>query len=131
MQTRTITLIITGLVLLCAGAAAQQEMRSTPGPGSGTTGVRGTVDIGTIPPVHAVQRGDWQVAVSNVPTVTMAAPAFARAGGRYSITWSTGETETVTIVEPSQGGWVQVERGGDGRGRWINLTSARAISEMR
>ncbi|CAN5842156.1 hypothetical protein BH24ACI4_BH24ACI4_21260 [soil metagenome] len=131
MRTGIITISIAGLVLICAGAAAQQEMRSTPGPGSGTTGIRGTVDIGNIPPVQAVQSGDWRVAVSNVPTVTMAAPPFVHAGSRYLITWPTGESETVTIAQPGPGGWVRVEPTAEGRARWINLATARSISEMQ
>ena len=131
MRTGIITITITGIVLICAGAAAQQEMRPTPGPGSGTTGIRGTVDIGNIPPVQAVQSGDWRVAVSNVPTVTMAAPPFVHAGARYSITWPTGETETGSSAELHPGGWVRVERTAEGGARWINLATARSIAEMR
>lgn len=121
-----------GLALVWPAASAQQEVFRTPGPGTGMVTVQGSVDIGNVPDVNAAQRGEWQVAVSNVPTVVTAAPDFVARGGRFTVEWSGGERETVTIVAPGQAGWVQVEHpSGKGRRRWVNLAAALAVEEVR
>lgn len=124
------------LLAWCAAASlsvrAQQEVRSTPGPGSG----RMTVDVATIPIVQVAPAGDWRMAVANVPdvrvvntpTVASAAADFLRSGARYEITWSGGERETITVSEALPGGWLRVE-GGDRR-RWLNVAAARSLEEL-
>jgi hypothetical protein len=114
-------------------ASAQQEVRPTPGPGSGTMTVRGTVDVANVVDVTAAQRGEWRVAVSSVPPVVLAGPPFIANGGRYAVSWSHGATpENITIVGPGRGGWVQVESsGGQGRRRWVNLDVAVSVEDAR
>lgn len=119
------------LGLWSVAAAPQQEVRPTPGPGSGTMAVRGTVDIGRMPELAVSQRGLWQVAVTGAPPVTVSGPAFVNKGGRYTISWPSGEPETVTVLDPAQGGWLQVEFAANGGRRWVNAASARAIQEAR
>ena len=107
-----------------------------PGPGSGIVNVQGEVDIRRLPPIDAVQRGDWKVSLVNVPdvrvvntpAVTTAPPAFLKVGRRYLVTWPAGDTETVGIAELGSGGWSRAA--GDGRPRWLNLATAKAIQEM-
>lgn len=120
-----------GAGLLWAGVSARQEVRPVPGPGTGVVTVRGTVDIGNAPDVSAAQRGDWRVAVSNVPTVRVAnrTPGFVKIGGRYTVVWSGGDSEAITILDVADDGWVQV--GAAGRRRWMNLAMARVIDESR
>src|SRR5688572_16070079 len=124
------------LLAWCAAASlsvrAQQDVRSTPGPGSG----RMTVDVATIPIVQVAPAGDWRMTVANVPdvrvvntpTVASAAPDFLRSGARYEITWSDGERETISVSEALPGGWLRVE-GGDRR-RWLNVAAARSLEEL-
>jgi hypothetical protein len=116
------------------GVAAQQEMLPRPGPGSGITPVS--------------QRGNWEVAINNTPTVRIAnaidvkGPAFLK-NGRHDIIWANGDKESVTFTgvfdaardprdgdranrpETSQDLWVEVVN--DGGKRWINLASARSV----
>ena len=119
-------------VAIGGGLAAQQEMLPRPGPGSGVTPVS--------------QRGSWEVAINNTPTVRIAnaidvkGPAFLR-NGRHEVTWANGDRETVTITsvvetardsrhadrrpDTTQDLWVEVQTS-NGK-RWINLASARSI----
>lgn len=127
MRPRFVLLGIGGALLVWAGAAAQQETRRTPGPGSGIMTVAGTVDIGNIPQVHVTNAPD--VRIANTPTVVGAPPAFLKANGRYTIAWPTGESEQVTVVDPGQGGWAQVQNTSGARRRWVNLATARALEE--
>jgi len=130
MRGVAIGIALAGVVMLWAGTAARQEVRSTPGPTSGIMTVRGTVDIGNAPAVTAAQQGEWRVAVSSAPPVVMAGPVFVVRGGRYTITWPTGTLETVTVVEPGGAGWAQVAfPAGDGRPRWVNLGAAIAVEQ--
>jgi hypothetical protein len=118
----TSILAIAALAASLAGMAAlgaQQELRPTPGPGSGTMKVVGTVDIGSLPPVEAIQRGDWKVVVGP--------PEFVAVRGRYTITWPGGERETITVDQLATGGWVRATV--EGRARWINLAVARSVEE--
>lgn len=103
-------------------AAQQQEMQARPGPGSGVTRVTGSVDIGEMPDVHALQRGEWRVGITGVPEVRVAGPAFIRLSGRYEITWQGGERESVSVAEVSANGWVRVANS-----RWVNLGYARSV----
>ena len=130
MRTSLLVFALAGSAFIWT-ASAQQEMRPTPGPGSGTMTVRGTVDVGNIIDVTASQRGEWKVAVSSVPPMAAASLEFVRKGERYLIAWSAGDpAELVTIAAHGQGGWVQVENPG-GRQRWVNLNVARAVEEVR
>ena len=135
----TIAVLVTGLI---AWVGAQQEMLPKPGPGSGIT--------------RAAQHGEWEVAISNVPTVRLAAatagiplrtPPFVR-NRTYKVTWANGDEERVTVIsvadvratdrnndriperspEASTDGWVEVQSSA-GR-RWINILSARSIIEQ-
>ena len=129
----TIGVLVLFAVCLAVGfqVAAQQDMRPTPGPGSG----RMTVDVATIPVVRVAPHGEWKMSVANVPdvrvvntpTVAAAAPDFVRSGSRYEITWPGGERETVTVAE-ARGGWIRVGEGT--RPRWLNVGAARSLEEM-
>jgi hypothetical protein len=113
--------------LLWAGVSAQQEMLPKPGPGRGVTQVEGSVEVKNAPEVHAAQRGDWHVAISNTPSVRVtevAGPSFIRSGQRFQITWADGQTEVVVASGAARDGWVPV---GGTSSRWINLANARAI----
>jgi hypothetical protein len=119
-----------------AGVATERQTQRMPGPGSGIVPLSGTVEIGNTPMVKATQQGDWKVTlgsqadvrVTNTPLVSIAAPDFLKKGGRYSITWATGEQESIVVTQAGTG-WVRTER--DGRVRWVNLASARTIEEAR
>ena len=122
-------------------AAAQQEMLSKPGPGSGIT--------------RAAQHGDWEVSISSMPpvrivnAVQLRGPAFLR-NRPYKVTWPNGDEERVTIItvpevratdrgsdrlperspELSGDGWAEVQTS-TGAKRWINLMAARSVEEAR
>ena len=130
---------IVACALLATGAAigmqvqAQQELRLTPGPGSG----RVTVDVATIPIVQVAPAGEWRTTVANVPdvrvvntaTVLAAPPEFVHSGRRYEIRWPGGERETVAVAEVTSGGWIRVETAG--RVRWINAGAVLSFEELR
>lgn len=113
-----------------------QEAQKVPGFGTGIVTVSGTVDIGNTPLVLAHQAGEWKVVlaapadvrVTNSPNVSMPSPAFLKSGGRYDITWSTGDRQTIRVVEVSPGGWLRVES--TPRERWINIASARSVEAV-
>jgi hypothetical protein len=135
MQTPFIGAVV-GAVVLLAGVSAQ-DVRLTPGPGTGIVTVRGTVEVANLVNVRPIQEADWRVAVTNVPevritntaAVDLAGTSFVTRGRRYDIMWTSGERETVTIVDVGQSGWVQVGSARDARKRWLNLTNARAVEE--
>lgn len=131
MRTSLIVLgTLVGLALGWAGASAQQEVRPTPGPGSGTITVRGTVDIGNTPHVMAMQSGDWRVTVANPPPDVTTAPDFVTPRVRYTIVWPAGDRETVTLAALSPNGWAQVDSpASQSARRWINLGVAVSIEE--
>lgn len=133
MRTAIVVLFATlGLAFVWAGASAQQEVRPTPGPGSGMVTVRGTVDVGNVPTVMAAQAGEWRVAISSAPPLMATGPDFLVQGGRYAIVWPTGDRETVHVVATTQAGWAQVEHPtGKGARRWVNLGVALAVEEVR
>ena len=141
------TLIIVG-ALAIAGTAwtqlrAQQEMLQRPGPGSGIT--------------RAAQHGDWEVAISNTPTVRVAnsmpvqvrGPMFLK-NRTYKVTWPNGDEERLTLIsvpdsrpaernperlaersaEMMSDTWAEVQTP-SGNKRWINLMAARSIEEAR
>lgn len=113
-----VAVALAAAVLIWIGVSAQQqEMLPRPGPGSGILDVRGTVSIAGAP----------EVRVTNIPSVTVTGPTFLRTGTRYTITWPTGEPETVTVLETGPwGGWVRVAGA-----RWINLDAALAVEAGR
>jgi hypothetical protein len=119
-------------VATVAAFTAGQQTKERPGFGSGVVQVEGSVDVAAIKtPVHvhgtvnAAQAGSWNVAVSNSPAVSIAPPEFLKAGGRYNVIWSTGDSETVTIASLGTGGWVRLSGSGE---RWVNLTTARSVT---
>ena len=124
--------VVAGVViaLLGIGLAAQQDVRPVPGPGTGIVKVTGTVDVGALPPVEALQRGDWKVAVTNTAHVHVMPAEFLKVGAVYAITWSDGVKEGLTVEQILPGGWVRTAVA-DGRRRWVNLTSARSVQESR
>jgi hypothetical protein len=118
--------------MLWVGLSAQQETLPKPGPGSGVTRVVGEVKISETADVRVV--GDVKIAntadvrVVDLPPVSLANPTFVRKGSQYVVTWNDGGTETITIVELAQDGWVEVEAR---RSRWINLRAARSVENVR
>lgn len=119
--------------VLWTGIEAQQEVLPKPGFGSGVM----SVNVVNHPAVTAAQSGEWRVTVGNVATVRLAeaatvrvaGPLFAARGSRYTVTWAAGETETITVSDIAEDGWVRVEN--TGRQRWVNLRHARAVEEAR
>jgi len=136
VQKLTVVVALAGAGLLWVAVSAQQEMSPRPGPGSGIMNVTGSVSVTNTPAVTVAnspavqQQGDWRVAINNTPSVRVTevpSPGFLRTGSRYEITWVDGTSETVTVSSIATNGWIEVERSR----RWINLTSARSISEVR
>lgn len=129
MSRRVVFAVVVGVAGVCVALSARQATQQVPGPGTGIVAVRGVVEIANVPSVNAVQQGDWRVisSIATMPPVTVAAAEFLRRGGRYTIVWTAGERETVTIEQIAAGGWVRVA---SGRARWINLASARTVEEM-
>jgi hypothetical protein len=120
MKHRTmIAALAVATVLVWIGVSAQQEMLPRPGPGSGVMDVRGTVSIANIPDVQ----------VTNVPSVVVTGPEFLQKGGRYKVTWPTGEPELITVADVPHGGWIRVAHAGGAR--WINLSAALAVEQYR
>ncbi len=129
-------IVIASLALgatIWSGLSAQQETQPRPGPGSGLSKVTGTVSIDGpvsidhLPDVSAKQRGAWRVGITDLPDVHLAGPPFVRAGGRYEVTWTSGQTELVNVTAVAQDGWVKVEHH---RSRWINVRLARAVEAV-
>ncbi len=147
MRAKAATIVLVGILagLIWVGVSAQQQRpqpqqpqgQPLPGFGSGVLTVAGTIEVGNVPAVLANQQGEWRVAVANspdvritnTPTVTLAALPFVRLGGRYEITWTTSERETLTIQQLGMGGWAKADSG-KGRPRWINLAVARSVDEL-
>jgi hypothetical protein len=131
-------LVIAGVLgtALYAVVLAAQAVQPRPGPGNGIVTVEGAVSIDNRPTVTALQEGEWKMTVANTPGVhvvsaapiAIAPPDMVKAGVRYLITWSSGENETVTVLQPGPGSWARVD-GSDRRNRWVNLGAARAIQE--
>jgi hypothetical protein len=117
--------------LFCVAASSgQQEVRAVPGFGSGVVTVKGTVDVGSMPDVRAVQAGEWKVAVANMPNVRVAATAhldFVKQGQRYQVIWSRDQIEEIVVAQIGSWGWIRVES--KDRRRWINLNEAQGVEE--
>ena len=120
--------------LVWTGVAAQQEVLTRPGPGTGLA----NVNVVNRPAVAAEQGGEWQVAISRMPdvrisntaTVSIQLPRFA-SKGTYLVTWQSGESERVTVIDIGEDGWVQAANTARSGARWVNLRSARAIEEVK
>jgi hypothetical protein len=120
--------------LVWTGVAAQQEVLSRPGPGTGLS----SVNVVNRPSVAAEQSGEWQVAISRMPEVRISnttpvavqLPRFA-GKGKYLVTWSNGQTETVTVIDVGEDGWVQAANAVRSGPRWLNLRIAREIEELK
>jgi hypothetical protein len=115
---RPLIIAAIGAAVVWVGLSAQQEMLPKPGPGSGVTKVIGEVSISNTP----------NVKITEIPRLVISSPPFVRKNGRFTLTWPDGDTESVTIVETGEDGWVQVE---GVRRRWVNLRAARSVEEGR
>ncbi len=134
-----IVLPLFALAALAGAAAGGQQTQPLPGPGTGIVPVTvtgpvpvtmaGPVQISTLPIVNAAQQGEWNVRVANEPTVNVGAPEFLKKGGSYSLTWAGGDQEKVVVSQMAPNGWIRTEH--EGRARWINLASVRAVEETR
>ena len=124
---------VTIAIVLLAGLGgatlwARQAVQSVPGVGRGEVEIRGNVAVTNTVPVAQV--GAWKVGldgtppvrIENQPIVWIAPPSFVKSGGRYVITWNSGQSETVTVSAVAGAGWIQV-----GTTRWVNVTLAQAI----
>jgi hypothetical protein len=113
----TVLAVAAAVVVWIGVSAEQQEMLPRPGPGSGIIDVRGTVSIAGRP----------EVRIAAPPPLTIEGPTFVQKGGRYVVTWPSGEREPIAVVAVAQGGgWVRV-----GPSRWINLDTAREVERAR
>ena len=127
---RSAIILVVAILAGVTWAAAQQEVQSRPGPGSGVMDVR----VINHPAVTAAQSGAWEVGLSRpadariigMPNVTVSRPYFIQVNTTYVVTWSATDSEKVTITEAGGGGWVQVKGS-----RWINLDQARSVEVAR
>lgn len=132
----TIAVVFAVVVTIAWGRASSGQVQPVPGPGSGIVTVTGKVQIDDVVRVTPAVP-DWRVTVGNVPDVrvvnthgvTLTLPSFVKVGGRYDITWGPNERESIRVAETLPGGWVRADT--DGRTRWLNLTLARSVEEVR
>ncbi len=136
MRTKVVTVVLVAVAGLHYAQSTAGQVQPVPGPGTGIVTVQGEVDVRRLPPIDVGQRGDWRVSlpngadvrVVNTPTVAIALPPFLRAGGRYEVTWPGGERGDVHAR--AAGNQRVGARGGEGRERWLNLSTARTIEEL-
>jgi hypothetical protein len=127
---RIAIIVVVTVLAAVTWTAAQQEVQSRPGFGTGVADVR----VVNHPAVTAAQSGAWEVGLSrpadvriiSLPNVTVSRPPFIQVNASYRVTWSATESETVRITDASGGGWVQVSGT-----RWINLDQARSVEAAR
>ncbi|HEX2456541.1 MAG TPA: hypothetical protein VHI99_22775 [Vicinamibacterales bacterium] len=128
----TIAAAVVVFSLMSAGVLAQL-VQPVPGPGSGIVTVSGSVSVANTPSVNAAQSGDWKVTLANTPIVHLAPPEFLRPGGRYEVVSTSGQRETIAVLQIGSAGWaawVKVQTP-DGRARWINVAAAASVEEVR
>jgi hypothetical protein len=118
------TMIAVGVLLWVRSTSGQ--VQAVPGPGSGVVTVTGTVDVGNVPVVNAVQRGDWKVTVDNLPMVTLAPLPFVRIGKTYRVIWPNGQTQTIAVRQTGPHGWVAID---PSQRSWVNLAGAQSVEE--
>jgi hypothetical protein len=131
-----IAVMFAAVVTITWVRSSSGQVQPAPGPGTGIVTVTGHVGINDIVRV-APAVTDWRVVVGNVPdvrvvntpAVTLSLPSFIKVGGRYEITWGPNERESIRVVETLTGGWVRAESAN--RPRWLNLTIARGVEEIR
>jgi hypothetical protein len=121
---------VAAAALICVAVSSGQDVRPTPGFGTGVVTVQGTVDIGNSPSVAATQSGQWDVRVTNAPAVVAAPPEFLKAGRRYRVTWPDERSEVVVVAQLGSNGWTRVESTSGAGRRWINLAGAQAVEEL-
>jgi hypothetical protein len=122
------------IALVWTGVAAQQEVLSRPGPGTGLS----SVNVVNRPSVAAEQSGEWQVAIrgisdvriTNATPVRVQLPQFA-GKGKFLVTWPNGQTENIQVLDVGEDGWVQVANAARTGPRWMNLRIAREIEELK
>jgi hypothetical protein len=127
---RSAIILVVAILAGVTWTAAQQEVLSRPGPGSGVMDVR----VINHPAVTAAQSGAWEVGLSRpadariigMPNVTVSRPYFIQLNTTYRVTWSAADSEDVTITDAGGGGWVKVKGS-----RWINLDQARSVEVAR
>lgn len=99
-----------------------------------TLKVEGTVSVGNVPTVYAMQLGDWNTNTSGTLTIKAPAPAFLQSGQTYVFRWPGIERpETYQILDISGDGWVQAKTAGGKEGvtRWLNPTQALTIENVK
>lgn len=128
-------LVITVVVALSMTAwvmnSAGQGVRPVPGAGTGIIQVEGTVNVGNtptvqvanMPPVTAIQSGDWRVSVTGSPTVTVPSPDFLQVRRAYTIIWPDRGTERIVVDQIGPNSWVRTGR------RWLNLAQALSVED--
>ena len=125
---------IAAAALFWVAASSGQDVRPVPGPGSGVVTVRGTVDVGSMPDVRAVQAGEWKVSVANTPNVRVAATThldFVRQGQRYRVIWAPDQTEEVVVAQLGSWGWIRVEsKTGAAGSTWTRRKASRSVSAL-
>jgi hypothetical protein len=137
MRTQIVGFGLLGVALFWAVPSAQQDVRSTPGLGTGIVRVAGAVEVANTPSVEALQAGAWtvslaqpaEVRLSGTTRVAFSLPGFIQTDRRYTVTWPSGQRETVSIDRLGAEGWLRTTV--DGRQRWINVAMAQSIEEAR
>jgi opacity protein-like surface antigen len=128
----TIAAAVVVFSLMSAGVLAQL-VQPVPGPGSGIVTVSGNVSVANTPSVKAAQSGDWKVTLANTPIVQLTPPEFLRLGGRYEVVSTSGQRETIVVLQIGSGGWgawVKAQTH-EGRARWVNVAAAASVEEVR
>src|SRR5262245_5072174 len=101
--------VIVVISLVTIGLVAQ--VQPVPGPGTGVVTVVGAVNVANTPSVNAVQSGEWKVSLASSPTVVLTPPEFLHLRGRYHIVWSSGQEQTISVLQIGSGGWGAWVRG--------------------
>jgi hypothetical protein len=135
-QTRTLGLFATAVILGALGALAITGQAQTPQPGprvpvpaADVMKVTGSVTVANTPTVSAQQSGTWIVGLAGNPVVTYGAPSFITRGRAYVFTLPSGKSESGTVADVHEDGWltVDVTDGGKTIRKWINPAMLPAI----